>query len=101
MTANELAAIAQTPAARPSTPSEKLTTLMISTIPTIVSGAPRSPRSTRCTNGSVKSDTLTPFATGTVTAATWPASFSAGCRSMMSSMAPTRVMIVAPTRIDR
>ena len=30
MIANELAAIAQTPAASPSTPSEKLTTLMIS-----------------------------------------------------------------------
>src|SRR5919108_16266 len=54
MTANELAAIAQTPAARPSTPSEKFTTLMISTIPASVSHAPMPPRSTRCTKASVR-----------------------------------------------
>ena len=40
MTTNAAAAIAQTPAASPSMPSEKLTTFMISTIPSTVSGTP-------------------------------------------------------------
>ena len=99
MIANELAAIAQTPAASPSTPSEKLTTLMISTMPSIVSGTASGPRSTGPMNGSVKSFTTTPSSTGMATAATCPASLIAGCRSKTSSSAPTSVISAAPARI--
>ena len=55
----------QTPAARPSAPSVRLTTLITATIPSIVSGCARSPRSTGSMNGSVKLSTTTPFITGT------------------------------------
>src|SRR5919206_561753 len=101
MTANDAAAIAHTPAARPSTPSEKLTTLITATRPSTVSGPPRLPRSTWWTTGSVKVLTVTPAFTGTTTAPTGPASLGAGGRSTTSSTAPTTVMIAAPTRIAR
>ena len=51
MIAKVIALIAQTPAASPSTPSEKLTTFITATRPTTVSGPPASPKSTAPTNG--------------------------------------------------
>ena len=99
MIANDVAAIAHTPAARPSTPSEKLTTLMISTMPSMVSGTASGPKSIGPTKGSVTSSTTTPSSTGTATAATCPTSLIDGCRSKTSSSAPTTVISAAPPRI--
>ena len=59
MTENAIAEIAHTPAARPSTPSEKLTTFMTATRPSTVSGPPRSPNSTAPRNGNVMLRTTT------------------------------------------
>ena len=53
MIANVTAAIVHTPAASPSAPSVKLTTFITATIPSSVSGGPRSPRSSGSTKGSV------------------------------------------------
>ena len=102
MTAIVAAMIAHTPAARPSTPSEKLTTFIITTSPTTVSSGPPSVMpalgSEMCPkNGSVTAFTPTPKCTTTTAARTWPASFSTGCRSKRSSSAPTSVMIAAPS----
>ena len=74
MIENATAEIAHTPAASPSTPSEKFTTFISTTSPSAVTGAPRSPSSTRCTNGSVNASTATPEVTSTTAAATCPAS---------------------------
>ncbi len=81
-----------TPAARPSTPSVKLTTFITATIASPVTIAPPvAPRSTAPTNGSVNDSTRTPAATGMAAAAIWPASFTAGGRSYRSSSAPTSI----------
>ena len=77
MIENATALIAQTPAARPSMPSEKLTTFITKTRPTIVSGAPAPPRSTAPRNGSVKFVTSTPAETGIAAATICPASLTA------------------------
>ena len=74
MIENATAEIAHTPAARPSTPSEKFTTFISTTSPSTVTGPPRSPSSTRCTNGSVNVSTFTPEVTSTTAAAICPAS---------------------------
>ena len=67
--ANVIAAIVHTPAARPSTPSMKLTMFMSATSPRMVSAyASGGLRSTRWMKGSVKLVTRTPNATG-ITAA--------------------------------
>ena len=76
ITANVAAAIVQTPAASPSTPSVKFRTFITATIPISVSGAASEPRSTAPTNGSVKFSTVTFACTGTSAAANWPASLS-------------------------
>jgi hypothetical protein len=65
MTANAAAMIAHTPAARPSTPSEKLTTFIITTRPITVSTGPASAgpvlgNERWPTNGSVIAFTATP-----------------------------------------
>ena len=86
MTAIVAAMIAHTPAASPSTPSEKLTTFIITTSPTTVSSGPPSVTpalgSAMCPkNGSTIDFTPTPKCTTTTAARIWPASFSSGCRS--------------------
>jgi len=94
------AMITQTPAASPSTPSEKLTTFIITTSPSTVSTGPAlvTPalgKASCPTNGSVITLTATPKCT-TITAATiWPISLSAGGRSKRSSSAPTSVITAA------
>ncbi len=108
------ALIRQTPAARPSTPSIRLTTLAIATMPSTVPRSPRStwpssgsskssvePGSTPPTNGSVKTSTVTPAETGIAAATICPTSFAPGGRSMMSSTMPTSEMTTAPSRIAR
>ena len=65
MTAMVAAMITHTPAARPSTPSEKLTTFIIATMPTTVSSGPAfvAPAFGNCslpTNGSSIAFTATP-----------------------------------------
>ena len=75
--------IAHTPAARPSTPSEKLTTFIIATRPITVSSGPAfvTPALGKCsvpTNGSVIAFTATPKCTTITAASTCPASLSAG-----------------------
>ena len=61
MIANAAAAIAHTPAASPSMPSLKFTMFISSTSANTVSGPPRPPSSTRCTNGNVNASTTTPL----------------------------------------
>ena len=78
MIAKPMAEIAQTPAASPSTPSEKLTTFITATSPSSVSGPPSSPRSTRPRNGNVKSSTRTPESTQISPAADLPEQLEAG-----------------------
>ena len=95
--------IAQTPAARPSTPSEKLTTFIIATSPITVSTGPAfvTPalgKSSLPTNGSVIAFTVTPKCTTITAASTCPPSFTAGGRSKRSSSAPTTVISAAANR---
>ena len=78
MIAKATAEIAQTPAARPSTPSEKLTTFITATMPSTVSGPPKSPNSSAPRNGKVMFSTTTPALTSTSAASTWPASLAHG-----------------------
>ncbi len=99
MIANATAAIVQTPAARPSTPSEKLTTFIIATRPMTVTGPPAEPKSIAPRNGSVMLVASTPPTTGMIAAAVWPSSLTAGCRSKRSSTAPTSVISAAPSRM--
>ncbi len=75
--------IAHTPAARPSTPSEKLTTFIIATRPMTVRIGPAfvTPafgNESRPTNGSVIVLTPTPKCTTITAASSWPASLAAG-----------------------
>jgi hypothetical protein len=100
MIAIAAAMIMHTPAARPSTPSEKLTTFIISTSPITVSTGPASAgpvlgKCSRPMNGSVIAFTATPKCTTITAASTWPSSLSAGCRSKRSSSAPTTVITAA------
>jgi hypothetical protein len=94
------AMIVQTPAASPSTPSEKFTTFIIATSPITVSTGPAfvTPALGNASvpmNGSVIALTATPKCT-TITAATsCPPSFTKGGRSNRSSSAPTSVMTAA------
>ncbi len=44
---------------------------------------------------------VTPVETGIIAATVWPSSFSAGCRSKTSSIAPTAAITAAPARIAR
>ena len=99
MIAKVIALIAQTPAASPSAPSDRLTTFITATRPATVSGPPASPKLTAPTKGSVMLVTSTPAATGIVAATIWPASLTAGGRSKRSSRAPTSAMTTAPARI--
>ncbi len=102
MTANVEPAMAQTPAARPSIPSRKLTMFMIATTQTIVAApAAHSGSSWLPKPGNVKRSTVTPNPTATEPAATWPASLPHHGRPRKSSMAPTVVAIAAPSRIPR
>ncbi len=101
ITANAAAMIAQTPAVRPSTPSEKLTTFIIATSPTTVSTGPAfvTPALGNArwpTNGSVIDFTATPKCTTITAASTCPASFTNGGSSKRSSSAPTSVITAAP-----
>src|SRR4051794_349845 len=101
MIAKAIAEIVHTPAARPSTPSEKFTTFMRKTRPSRVSGSAALPRSTWPMNGSVKSVTTTPESTGISAAITWPTSFAPAGSSKRSSSAPIAVITAAPPRIAR
>src|SRR4051794_40067066 len=101
MIAKAIAEIVHTPAARPSTPSEKFTTFMRKTRPSRVSGSAALPRSTWPMNGSVKSVTTTPESTGINAAITWPTSLAPAGSSKRSSSAPRAVITAAPPRIAR
>ena len=75
--------IAHTPAASPSTPSEKLTTFIIATRPITVSTGPAfvTPALGKCSwpmNGSVIAFTATPKCTTITAASTWPSELDAG-----------------------
>jgi hypothetical protein len=74
---------------------------MTATIPTTVSTAPASPRSTIPISGIDTSSTLTPDATGITAATVWPASLTAGWRSNASSSAPIKAIAAAPARMPR
>src|SRR3954454_25249794 len=95
------AAIVQTPAANPWTPSVKFSIFITATMPTTVIGpiAPATPTWPR--NGRVNASTFTPARTGMSAAPTWPSSFPNRGRSQMSSATPTSVITNAPTAIPR
>jgi hypothetical protein len=100
MMASVPAMITHTPAASPSTPSERLTTFIITTSPTTVSAgpalvAPALGKASAPTNGSVIDFTTTPKCTTITAAAICPASFTIGGNSKRSSSAPTKVMSAA------
>ena len=102
MTAKPIAEIAQTPAASPSTPSEKFTTFITATRPSRVSGPPRSPRSTRPTNGNVKLSTRTPESTQIRPAADLPEQLDAGREvADVVERCPTAVISAAAPRMPR
>ena len=101
MIENVTALIVQTPAASPSTPSEKFTTFISPTSPITVIAPAASPKLIAPMNGTVTFVTFTPAATGTTAASVWPASFHCGARSSTSSSAPTIVISRAPIRIPR
>ncbi len=92
ITASAAAMIAQTPAAKPSTPSEKLTTFISATRPTTVIAPPALGKCRTPTKGRAISSTSMPKCTTISAAATCPASFTAGGSSKRSSSAPTRVI---------
>ena len=106
--------IAQTPAARPSTPSVKLMTLITATMPMIVRTCARSARPSTgrwnrkavCglippANGTLNVPTFTPLKTGIATATTWPASLRPAFSSKTSSSTPSSAIAKAPARIAR
>ena len=78
MIAKATAEIAQTPAARPSTPSEKLTTFISATRPSTVSTPPSAAEVHEVEERSVMLSTETPELHEDSAAATWPSSFAAG-----------------------
>ena len=96
------AAIAHTPAARPSRPSNRFIMFMIATIQASVSGTPAhsgsewTPRS-----GNVKWRIQIPKPVAIPAAASWPPSFSHQVRPRKSSIAPTAVATAAPSSRPR
>ncbi len=96
MIANAIPSIVQTPAASPSTPSEKLTTFISPTSQTTVSKPPAFGNCSAPTNGIVTSVTTAPASTAISAAAIWPGSLTAGRSGRMSSIAPTSVIRHAP-----
>ncbi len=96
MIANVIPAIVHTPAASPSTPSEKFTTFINPTSQTALSTPPVLGNCSAPRNGSVTSLTTAPPSTAITAAAICPASFTSGGRSRASSIAPTSVITQAP-----
>ena len=96
MTAKAMPSIVHTPAARPSMPSEKLTTFIIPTSQITVSTPPAFGNCRPPMKGSVMSVTTAPASTAITAAAICPRSLTAGCRSRTSSIAPTNVIRPAP-----
>src|ERR1019366_6575949 len=86
----------QTPAASPSTPSEKLTTFINPTSQITVKTPPVLGNVSAPTNGSVTSVTTAPPSTAITAAAIWPRSLYCGRRSRASSIAPIRAIRHAP-----
>ena len=114
MIARVSAQIAQTPEASPSTPSIRLITFAMPTIPITVAKSPRSTspitgkltspcelRSTPPRKGRVKTSTTTPAETGMAAARICPKSLTPAGRSTMSSIMPTAAIAAAPPRIAR
>jgi hypothetical protein len=100
ITEKATALIAHTPAASPSTPSEKFTTFISPTMPMTVSVPPSTaPKSSAPRNGIVTCSTRTPATTGISAAAICPTSFTAGESSDVSSIAPIAAISAAPSRI--
>ena len=99
MIANAIPSIVQSPAASPSTPSEKLTTFISPTSQIALSTPPAFGNWSAPMNGSVTSVTITPPSTAITAAAICPSSFTSGGRSRQSSIAPTSVIRAAPAMI--
>ncbi len=99
MIANAMPSIVHTPAASPSTPSEKLTTFIRPTSQIALRTPPACGNCSAPTNGSVMSVTTAPPSTAMIAAAICPASLTIGFRSRASSTAPTRAISAAPARI--
>jgi hypothetical protein len=93
------AAIAQSPAASPSRPSMKLTTLAIATMNSTVTGAAAAPRSTAPTSGAVNRSIVTPSRIGSSAHPICPTSLTAGDSCTASSTAPSRHISTPPIRM--
>src|SRR5437660_6276333 len=96
ITANATPSIAHSPAASPSTPSEKLTTFISPTSQITVSTPPAFGNWSDPTNGSVTSVTTTPPSTATIAAPICPISLTSGGSARLSSIAPTNAIRHAP-----
>ena len=101
MIANATPSIVHSPAASPSTPSEKFTTFIRPTSQITVRTPPVFGSASVPTNGNVTSVTTAPASTAITAAAICPSSFHCGLRGWESSIAPTSVIRHAPPRIAR
>ncbi len=96
MTAKATPSIVQTPAARPSTPSEKFTMFISATSQTTVSGPPSWGNCSEPTNGIARFSITAPPRTATIAAPICPSSLSSGLRSIASSIAPISAISPPP-----
>ena len=92
MTENATPSIVHSPAASPSTPSEKLTTFISPTSQITVSTPPVLGNWSAPTNGSVTSVTTAPPSTAITAAAICPTSLTQRRQRALSSIAPTSVI---------
>ena len=98
-------AIADTPQARPSSPSIRLTEFVTPTIQSIVTGTARMPTVMACSpvmsRGFETTFMMTPDSTAMTAATICTQNFSHALRFITSSMAPTTTMSIAPSRMPR
>ena len=95
----------ETPTARPSSPSMRLTELVMPTIQRMVTGTASTPRMSASFSlkmlGFISTSMTTPWATATMAAMIWMMSLTQARSEMMSSIAPQATMRTAPSRMPR
>ena len=98
-------AMVLTPTARPSSPSIRLTLLVMPTIHSMVTGTASQPRISNSLSekilGLLKNSMTTPWATAIIAAAIWTSSFIHARRLTTSSIAPQATISTAPSRMPR
>jgi hypothetical protein len=101
MMANVTELMAQTPAARPSMPSMKLTMFMIATTQMRLNGTDTQPSTRVPTTGRVMFSSRTPYITRMPATTNWRPNLMTGLIPRTSSSTPTSVMSDAPTKMPR